>query len=737
MSAADRRFDSDLYRMTADKLKPMMKLWGGKSNARKDECLALITQSLKDPEKVKAAVAGLNDIERNALALMKRMNGIVEYNALGIGLLAAGIYTPHSYPRYHSPYSELVNKLFRRGLIMGTGHSPSSFQSSYESHAVYTDHRLLAYVGNLEIVPFRVEAMPTPPHSAYRCPPNVVLDIVGMLQAVDTLGGIKLTKDGNVRIADAARWRKLLHWEEECFTLDGFVFPDPVTAWIDALRYSDLLAVDNGTIFVKETPDAFAARPYAEQARLFVEGFIRSGRWWELANPPYFDMAGKGRRQGRLAITLALAALPLDSDAFFSLDDFDLALYFRIGEYFALDYPPRAPFMYRETEDEAAQKIAKWRDETRADWLKQERPWIERALTTWLYFLGLIEIGLDHGSVVGLRLTQLGREVFHPELASASVSTLTEPASDQPVWVVQPNFDIVAYLDRAGPTQLAFLERHAERAQAHVHTAHYRLTRESIYRGLESGVSLEELLQVLEAGANALLPQNVAVEIREWAELRERLIVRQRAHLLEFPNADDMQAALDRGLVGDVVGERCLLVDESSKDAVANLKRFDYAAPLPKCLTVSEEGLIGIKAGPRDLAIDAQLAQWAERLQNGDWQITETSVQAALKRGLRLKQLLAWLDMRLSHRLWPFLALALRSWAGTAPHVELETVIVLRCPDEQVFLAIASSERAQSFLTGCLEPDLLFVNPSYLEDLQAYLAWAGFSVSDRLEVTLF
>jgi hypothetical protein len=60
--------------------------------------------------------------------------------------------------------------------------------------------------------------------------------------------------------------------------------------------------------------------------------------------------------------------------------------------------------------------------------------------------------------------------------------------------VVQPNFDVIAYLDHMANGQLSFLERNAERVNASEHVAQYRITRDSVYRGLESGTSVQEML---------------------------------------------------------------------------------------------------------------------------------------------------------------------------------------------------------------------------------------------------
>jgi len=739
--AAERHFDADLPRVRADKLKPMARLWGISSKLRKDECIELIKQGLKDPEKIKAVIAGLSVTERNALALLKHMGGITNYRTLAIGLMASGIWLPSVGSRhyYFDPAKQLANDLLHRGLILGTGtHSPDYLDSSYGwDGKIYSDDRLLAHVSLPEIKPFTLSPMPDQQRSVYRRPPTVALDIIGMVQAVDNLDGLKLTKAGEVHSHEQSKLRKALNWEAAAIDLDGFLFPDPATAWINALRYSDLLTVKDDRVIVREPPERFAARPYAEQARLLMEGFIRSNLWWETPQPAYFDSRGDGRRHGRLAITRALAALPLETGSFFSLIEFDSALYERIGADFALDYPPNRPmWLYNETAQRKEQVLADWSIKTRADWLKQERPWIEKVLTTWLYFLGLVEIGLEDKTPVGLRLTPLGKEVFHPELTGAVQPSPHNCPTSQPGWVVQPNFDIVVYLDRTSSVQLAFLERHSERIDAHTHTAHYRLTRESIYRGLESGSTLDEILQTLAAGGHAPLPQNVTVEIREWADLRERITLRRRANLLEYSTPHELQMALKKGdAVGRVIGDRFLLVDCFTDNiSLREPMRIDYALPLPKCLNVDEDGQIRLKHRQPDLMIEPQLNQWAECQLENNWQLTANSVAGAIKRGLRIKQLFTLLDERLAHKLPAILELALRSWGGESHSVELETVVVLRCPEERIFQAVLYSPKMKKYLKGYLYPDLLFVDSLQVEIFQAQLVWLGFSVIEQLHL---
>jgi hypothetical protein len=152
---------------------------------------------------------------------------------------------------------------------------------------------------------------------------------------------------------------------------------------------------------------------------------------------------------------------------------------------------------------------------------------------------------------------------------------------------------------------------------------------------------------------------------------------------------------------------------------------------------VTETGLIHWKRGSHDLITAAQLNQWADSTVDDGWQLTRESVIEALRPGRKISELLNLLNLRLKPALPPLLELALRSWAGTTYPVELESVIVLRCPQEQVFKVIITSPLMTAFLKGYIYPDLLFVDPEQLEALRHRLQWLGWKISTHLQIVPF
>lgn len=422
------------------------------------------------------------------------------------------------------------------------------------------------------------------------------------------------------------------------------------------------------------------------------------------------------------------------------MDRFDEALFERVGEHVSLSsHMPSPPYLYRGAEDELRSKMDAWRHDLRSRWLKLERPWLESAFTTWLYWLGIVELLIEEGAVRGFRLTELGRQVLHGVKIEQAPGKRASRSSE--AWVVQPDFALMVYIDKASPTQLAFAERIAERqGQAQRHVVCYVLTRNSIYRALESGCTVNGLLDELQKGATRKPPANIEAEIRGWAERREQIVLRRRATLLEFASEFECRAASAGGVEGTAVGDRFLLVKDAKEMAAAPLRllgkrgvvKLDYTQPLPPCVEASETGKLYVATSHPDLLIRSQLDAWGERIGDDTWEVSEKSVRTSLQRGRSVDELVDLLDSRAVKSVPLFLTLALRAWAGASPNVQIEKVTVLRCSQPDVFRAIADARQHKDCLLGHLGPDAVLVDTQKLNKLKKALRWAGVEIETEI-----
>src|SRR5439155_2528806 len=114
-------------------------------------------------------------------------------------------------------------------------------------------------------------------------------------------------------------------------------------------------------------------------------------------------------------------------------DDLERALFDRIGEHFSLGYVLARPYTWGRGANDAASEEAAWLAKLREAWRGRGRLWIGRALVTWPYALGVVELAMRREGVESLRLTPLGRSLLRPE---AGTPAEEPPPEASPPWIV-------------------------------------------------------------------------------------------------------------------------------------------------------------------------------------------------------------------------------------------------------------------------------------------------------------
>lgn len=740
--------EQQLEIVTSDMLKPISRRWGGKGNEPKAACIKRIVNGLADGNAVRAALTGLSPEERAAFAILKAHGGVMQVGLLDDLLQAYGYNIAEQYGHgtgygygfgYERKTSLFVARMMNSGFLLLTPR-PSSY-SPYgnfryggisKDEFIYTDERFLAAVDwPLEVRPLAVTpAAPAPATSTVRRPQHILLDLLAVTRTLAELKELGVTKTGTLRAADLKKFAKRMGWDT-VQSFDGHQFPDITAAIIVAWEYTKWLRFDETTVSLAITPEQFAQLSLFTQVDKLVKAFMSNPVWSELPNTP--DAMHENVQPARFAVFHSLRALP-DNERYYALPELMDALYDRIGETLMTryDYQHVRPVKgYNMSEPEYRTALDAWRPKHREAWKKREGQFVEAMLTSWLYWLGVVELARSANDALLFRLTELGRAVVAgkagdaPELATAS---------DAPAWVVQPNYDIVVYLDAVSPAQLAFLEQHAERRQAEAHTAHYQLTRESVYRGLEGGdATVESVLETLRQGARTELPQNVEREMHEWAGQRERITITAKARLIAFPSAETRALALEAGLHGTPVGETYVLV-KSGTQVKAALKAvfglqiiptIDYAQPPLKCLRAGEDGRLTLVEDTGDLLIRGQLARCAEPVDAKHWRITPASLATLRRAGVTPAALLALLNARVIGTVPPVLEIAIGNALGTRDTLQAGTAYLLRVTNKKLYAAITTSPMLQPFLLDVPGPDTIAIDHERLEEFTAKLEWLG------------
>ena len=735
------RCDEFVPYMRSEELKAMARMLGGSGQLRKDECIPFIPAVLNDPSRLQAALDRLSQNDRLALAVVNQFNGVMPSHGLALAMRTLRESWPESRRNYHQNDTMLfVHPLVRRGLLFYADGPSDSGMYGYGSRLVVADERILARIDAPEVEPFTLAPAPTPDIVRARRPQAISLDLVAALQTVNSMGGLRLTRarQRSIRTADLTKLFKLMGWAGDR-DIDGVTFPQFGDAFLYALTGSGLLHLAGDVLMPAIPVEQLAEQPYEMQVKLLLNGFLQADAWVEWQGDRYETPVVPAQAvTGRYALTAALMALPDTSDTFFRLENIDQAWYARVGENFSLGYAlTYGPNTYGRSDAQQKSDLEQWRAGLRKSWIQRERVWSQHAITTWAYALGLVELGLDGQQVVSVRLTDLGRVVLRPHAAqpeslTPALAPASSPAGAAPAIVVQPNFDILVYLDRVRPADMAFLERYLERAQVQQHTAHYRLTRDSIYRGLESGITSGDLLDRLAGLNGGSLPQNVQVEIRQWAAARERISLRRFAQLVEFADSEDRDAAVQRGIRGTPIGDRfMLLAPDSPRPRVQ--RQVDHNLLPVRCLSVEEDGQLLLDSGLRDVVIEAELDGWAERQSPDCWLLTRVSVSSAIQQGRRTTDLFKWLDARRKSLLPAWLRVAIQSWAGGRTDATLMPAVVLHVRLPDACEAIAASATLRPHLQARVGVNTWIIKPGHEAALREKLAWAGLQMDMAIE----
>lgn len=742
MARLMRRFDTYLPKINASELKYMARLWGGDTLTRKNQFIMCIRKGLANPARVRQVIASLDPFERNVLALLKGLGGTAPPDELMLVVHMSGIKRTATYNRYNRSSDDLWNALIKKGLLLvdSTSNPTSSYQLRYGK--LFCDDRLLAAVGAAQSEPlFSLQETASsntcwisPQRAIFRSPAIVMLDLVGFVQSFEDQNGVRLTQSGSIRVNDLRKLNRARGWKKEKIVLDGLVFPRLAIALIQALRHTGWIINKGNELHLKEPAHMFAKLPINEQIEAFLQGMIKNKNWAEWKAPRNTYINSDNYPLGRHALLTVLKDLPPTPrvDDFFAFDEFEEAFFNRIGEYFSLSHRPNRPSSRFHKLSEMAKALDEWRENLRLKWEAREKVWIRHAFSTWLYFFGLVELGLSkEDTIIGLRLTDLGQRVLNPEQMP---STDASAAVDKSTWVIQPNFEIMVYLNHASTNQLAFLETHANRLNTEQFTAQYQLSRESIYKGLERGSTVEDIVQTLRTGSNRPLPQNIVVEIQEWASLREKIVLRRQVNLVEYPTTEARDQALEQNrLKGKPIGERFVLVPAANRlSTLETASSIDYTHSLPRCLRIKESGILNLSKGTADLFIEEQLNTWAEPVKRNQWQLTQNNVSTAIKNGYTRAMLLDFLHQRRTNSLPDLLELAVQNWAGKKTPVAFQPVTILHCK-EAIITAITKSKKLREYIDGFITDDLIVIKQDKVDAFREELLWLGVKIGARLE----
>jgi len=380
-----------------------------------------------------------------------------------------------------------------------------------------------------------------------------------------------------------------------------------------------------------------------------------------------------------------------------------------------------------------AADVEQWVLEHHPFW-REERPserqvWLAPFLLGLAYQLRMVQAVKGPAGEWLVRLSPIGRWL----LGLSEAPSLTAPFTQ--TLLVQPNLEIVVYRQGLAPGMIARLSRFAAWKSLGA-ACTLQLQAETVYRALESGMTFEGILQMLEQHGMRPVPPAVIESLRTWADKRERITVYPSATLFEFSSSDDLNEALARGLVGVRLSDRLLVVaDEKSVDfrhyRLSGTR--DYGLRPEKCVAVDADGItLAVDLARSDLLLEMELQRFAESLDasgvNGQrrYRLTPASLTAGRESGLDVGDLDDWFRQRVGQPLSP--AARLLFTAEQLPPLELRPQLVLHVANAELADGLAQWPGTRSLIRERLGPTTLVVAEEDVDLLKERLSALGVNV---------
>ena len=375
------------------------------------------------------------------------------------------------------------------------------------------------------------------------------------------------------------------------------------------------------------------------------------------------------------------------------------------------------------------------------DWNQVEGRFLRQMLAEPLSWLGLVAIARDkNGEVAAFRLSPLGAHLLGLSQGAPDLEATTE--GEKPL-IIQPNFEIIAYTEPQHLRTLYQLERFATRERAE-RVAHYKLDRDSVYRGLQDGLSAAEMREFLENHSRSGVPQNIAYSLDDWEKQWQRVTVRPASSVVESATAAEMDAFLGT-LPADaatrlapnwaVIEARYLEAARTHLAATKAPRALDYSLEIEQAFETTGDLKIAVPPANLDLWLQSKLEQFAENRGEGQFEITRESVERATALGLKSDDILGFLAATGTPPVVANVTLTLQGWSGEVKPLALGQVQVLTAESGVIAQMAAVAELRALLWLGAGE-GVALVKTADVPKLKAALKKRGIAFDAKPETHL-
>lgn len=283
-----------------------------------------------------------------------------------------------------------------------------------------------------------------------------------------------------------------------------------------------------------------------------------------------------------------------------------------------------------------------------------------------------------------------------------------------PALLVQPNFEVLVYLDllTSGSVQ-ALAGASLKRLDAQ--TATFELDRGSVTYALAGGMDVTALLDQLENHAMHV-PDNVRGAIRDWSARRDRLQIHTGTRIIEYPDEAHRDAALAKLTGARALAERFVLLDRDAAEPGLQ-SDFDHHFGVDPALKVRPDGTI-LARGSLNLSARAVLQQLTTQESRHTFRISQAALRAH-KSGAALHKLLAAQAIGGIPR---ELEVLLQAWRRQGPAPVIAQATIFQHPDAGSW---AMNPSLSGLFGAQLSPSSFLVIPGKEDRLRELLSELG------------
>jgi len=354
-----------------------------------------------------------------------------------------------------------------------------------------------------------------------------------------------------------------------------------------------------------------------------------------------------------------------------------------------------------------------WKDR---QWEMREQRLFTWMIQSFLFDLGIVELA-DEGKY--FRVTPTGRYALgvgpQPDRGEASTHDAL---------VVQPDFEVIVYVDRCSPNLRRTLDTFCERVQGGM-VSTYRLTEQSVYRGSRTGTSIKNFLDMLAANSKMRIPANVSDQFASWERKLESVLVHGSCEVIECLTAKDASALVTEHPHCRLIGERFVLASDPIPEVDTII---DYNKARRPSIE-QEDGLVVRAPWEKiDLFLRRQLDDLGDSSTTDTGDIMLRLVKKKVAQGSDWSLQLAQLESLASRPLSGRYRLALRAWSGELDQAASRTATLVRFGDAETAQAILDFPDLAEHIEGSLGLFTLVIHQGQLGAFKKKLKQRGILV---------